>query len=830
MTPATLAEPRAAAHDVPSLGGADVPADATCTHCGLPVPSGLVIPGNETQFCCNGCRVAYDVLVQAGLSQYYALREPRSHAVAPRGRNYEEFAHPAFEKQYVRALPDGLRQVELYLEGVHCAACVWLVERMPLVLPGVVRAELNVQRSLASIEWDVATTSLPAIARALDTLGYAPHPFRGVKRERLRRQEDRAALSRIGVSGAIAINVMLAALAMYSGWLGDGMDASLERYFRWISLVLTLPALVWPGRVFFTSALAALRTRTLHLDLPIAIALGAGFIRGTINTLNDSGPVYFDGLTVLIFLLLIGRYLQLRGQRMAADASELLYSLTPNAANAIAANDVIEEVPAAALAPGMTVLVRPGETVPADGTVVDGASTLDSAFLTGESQPLRAVNGTQVFAGTVNIAAPLRVRVDKAGEETRVANILRQVEESARRRAPIVLLANRLAGWFVAVALALAGATIIIWSVKQPAVAWDNAIALLIVTCPCALAMATPLAVTVAVGRAARRGILIRGGDVLELLSKPGELILDKTGTITEGKLSLIASDVPGYARPLVLSLERDSRHPIAEALRRAWHDIPAPNATTMEHVVGGGVMGKVCARQVVVGSPAFVANRASPGHRSSNGIMDDLTPVHVAVDGVTLGYLWFGDALRADSRAAIRALRERGWEPRILSGDAPGVVERVAHAVDLPSSVARAAASPEAKLREIEGRRAASHARVVMVGDGVNDAAAIAAASVGIAVHGGAEAALATADVYLTRPGLTPLIELTDGAARTMRIIRRNIVFSLAYNAVGVTLAVSGVINPLVAAIMMPLSSITVLLGSWYGHSFDRAPVRSGL
>ncbi|MEW5915771.1 MAG: heavy metal translocating P-type ATPase metal-binding domain-containing protein, partial [Gemmatimonadota bacterium] len=441
--PATLTEPRAAQQPA-TLGNTALAAHA-CAHCGLPVPPGLVVDGAETQFCCNGCRVAYDVLHQAGLSQYYSLREQRTHAVTPRGRSYEEFAHPAFEQQYVRALPDGLRQVELYLEGVHCAACVWLVERMPLVLPGVVRAELDVRRSLASIEWDVASTTLPATARALDTLGYAPHPFRGVKRETMRRHEDRAALTRIGVAGALAINVMLAALAMYSGWLGDGMDASLERYFRWISLLLTVPALLWPGRVFFTSALAALRTRTLHLDLPIAIALGAGFLRGTVNTLNDSGPVYFDGVTMLIFLLLIGRHLQLRGQRMAADASELLYSLTPNAANVVAGNGVLQETPLAALVPGMTVLVRPGDTIPADGTVLEGASSLDSALLTGESRPQGVLPGTTVFAGTINVTAPIQVRVDRAGEETRVAKILRQVEESARRRAPIVLLANRLA-------------------------------------------------------------------------------------------------------------------------------------------------------------------------------------------------------------------------------------------------------------------------------------------------------------------------------------------------------------------------------------------------
>lgn len=818
--PGTLAERSSSATEA-TLGTTPA-APALCAHCALPVPPGLVVEMEATQFCCGGCRAAYDVLHRAGLARYYALRQQRAQAVRPSGRSYEEFAHSAFEKQYVRELPGGLRHVELYLEGVHCAACVWLVERVPLVLPGVVRAELDIRRSLAAIEWDPTSTTLPAIAQTLDTLGYHPHAFHGVKREALRRQEDRAALARIGVAGAIAINVMLAALAMYSGWLQDGMDATLERYFRWVSLALTVPALAGPGRVFFRSAIAALRTRTLHLDLPIAIALGAGFARGTINTLTDSGPVYFDGVTMLIFLLLIGRYLQLRGQRMAADASELLYSLTPNAATVVH-GERLQEVPIAALTPGMTLHVRPGDTVPADGVVVEGASSIDSALLTGESRPEGVLPGSAVYAGTINVSAPLKVRVERSGEESRVARLLRQVEESARRRAPIVLLANRLAGWFVALALILAVTTFIIWSLREPATALDNAIALLIVTCPCALAMATPLAVTVAVGRAARRGLFIRGGDVIELLAKPGELVLDKTGTITEGKLSLISSDLPEWARPLVLSLERDSRHPVAEAFRRAWSGVQVPNAVSVAYVVGGGIAGTVGGRQVVVGSPNFVAARAQARSHDPFVTVPDLTPVHVAVDGVTVGYASFGDLVREDSGAAVDALRARGWHVRILSGDVASVVARVAHAVRLPPNAASGAVSPEAKLRQVEGLRAAG-GRVVMVGDGVNDAAAIAAASVGIAVHGGAEASLATADVYLTRPGLTPLIELSDGAARTMRIIRRNILFSLTYNVVGVTLAITGAINPLIAAVMMPLSSITVLLGSWYGHSFDRA------
>lgn len=799
-----------------------------CTHCGLRVPAGLLDPAAVAQFCCAGCRTAYAILQEHGLGQFYAFADRRTTPVKRSGRSYDEFDHPAFQSLYVRRTAEGLSTVELYLEGVHCASCVWLVERVPLLLPGIARAELNVRRSLAVVEWDPAATTLSSIALLLEQLGYIPHPFRGVRRDEVRRREDRAALVRIGVAGAIAINVMLAALAMYSGWLADGLDADFERFFRWISLALTVPAIVGPGRVFFRGAWAALRTRSLHLDLPIAIALGAGFVRGAMNTIADTGPIYFDGVTILIFLLLIGRYLQLRGQRAAADASELLYSLTPGGARIVGDDGGIREIPAAALLPGMTLDVRAGETLAADGIVVTGGSSIDRSLLTGESRPVDVREGDTVHAGTLNVAAPIQVRVERAGEESRVAGILRQVEDGARRRAPIVILANRLAGVFVGIVLALAVFTFLAWYGRDPSTALDHAIALLVVTCPCALAMATPLAVTVSTGRAARRGILIRGGDALEALARPGVLYLDKTGTITESRTALVRWDGPEWAKSLVLALESGSSHPLAEGFRRAFAEVAftgRPNGS--RHVTGGGVAGVVDGREVVVGSPRFVRRALGLQEPPLSGAMPDgadatLTPVWIAVDGAIVATAAFGDPVRPDARASIDALRDAGWKVRLLSGDATAVAQAVGARLGIAAEDCTGDAAPEDKLHEIEAAR--GRGPVVMVGDGVNDAAAIAAADVGIGVHGGAEASLATADVYLTRPGLGALVELTTGAANTMRVIRRNILFSLAYNAVGVGLAVSGVINPLVAALLMPLSSLTVVLASWYGHTFEVA------
>jgi Cu2+-exporting ATPase len=799
-----------------------------CAHCTLPVPAALVRAGAAHQFCCAGCDTAYTLLQTHGLTQFYAFPERRDRRVERTGRSYEEFDHPAFAALHVRPTADGLQRVELYLEGVHCASCVWLVERVPLLVAGVARAELDVRRSRAVVEWEAATP-LSAIARTLDTLGYPPHPFRGVARDAVRRGEDRRMLVRIGVAGALAGNVMLFALALYSGEIA-WMDPAHTRFFRWLSLALTLPVLAWPGRVFFTGALAALRTRTLHMDLPIAIALAAGFVRGAVNTVTDSGPIYFDGLAILTFALLVGRFLQQRGQRLATDSAELLYALTPATARVAESDGTVREMPAEAVLPGMVLDVRAGESFAADGVLASPSTTVNAALLTGESRPAEVREGETVYAGTLNVSAPVRVRVTEAGETSRVARLLQQVESSSDRRAPVVLAANRLAGVFVAVVLTLA---VVTWGAKVAmgsASALDDVIALLVVTCPCALALATPLAVTVAVGRAARGGVLVKGGDALEQLAKPGVLVLDKTGTLTEGQQALVQWVGDFSVQPLVHALELGSSHPLGEAFRRAWHDAPwlaagLPAVADAEHVVGGGLRGAVRGHEVLVGSPAFVRGRAASGtpavEQALAALDRTLTPVLVAVDGVVVAAAGFGDRVRADAAAALASLRARGWRTVMASGDVPEVAQAVGAQLGFAPELVHGAMSPEGKLALVESLRARGE-RVVMVGDGVNDAAAIAAASVGVGVHGGAEACLATADVFLARPGLTPLRELIDGAERTVAVIRRNFAFSLGYNVIGAGLAIAGVLTPLIAAVLMPLSSLTVVVASWRGRTFE--------
>lgn len=799
-----------------------------CTHCGLDVPDGLVRDDEAKQFCCEGCRAAHAIISGCGLDRYYALRdaEVARGAAGPAkvsGRKYAEFDDPVFRQMHARAVGGGTVSTELFLEGVHCAACVWLLEKLPSILPGVVEARLDLRRAILAVSWTDSRVPLSTIARAIDSLGYPVHPARGLEVRRARAAEDRRMLVRMGVAGACAGNVMLLAFALYAG-LFDAIEPQYLRTFRGVSMGITWISLAWPGMVFFRGALGALRVRTVNLDVPIALGLLAGAIWGTLNTFRGVGEVYFDSLSVLVFALLVGRFIQHRQQRWSADAVELLFSLTPTSAHLVEEGGV-RDVPIEAIKQGDLVEVRAGDSFPIDGAVLQGTSEVNESLLSGESRPVRRGTGDRVAAGSVNLSATLRVRVEATGEHTRVGALMRMVEEAGRRRAPIVRLADRIARWFVLGMLALALGTGVVWAYVRPEVAIENAVALLIVTCPCAAGLATPLAMVVSIGRAAGRGMLIKGADAVERLAQPGAIVLDKTGTITQGRLGLVRWEGDVQARPLVAALEAASSHPIARALVRDLGVEQAVPALDVHQTTGGGIEGRVRGRRVAVGSPAFVRAIASHGTGDAAWeaalVAQSLTPVLVAVDGTVVAGVGLGDPIRGDAQASIDHLRAAGWDVRILSGDHPQVVSSVAAALGVPQ--AEGGVSPEGKLARV--RELAKLGPVVMVGDGVNDAAALAAAGVGVAVHGGAEASLAAADAYLSREGLAPLVELLDGSKRVLHVIHRNLGVSLFYNVGAAALAMSGHIHPIVAAILMPLSSLSVLTLSFRSRTFGGRP-----
>ena len=806
---------------------ASAPVVVECDHCGLPVPAGLVEPEAAHQFCCIGCKTVFEVIHAGGFEAYYTLRDAApQRAVEGAGRSYEELDDPAFVEQYCSPRPDGLQATELYLEGIHCSACLWLIEKSLAQEAGVAEARLNFARARLSLVWAPTARKLSDIAERLAALGYAPHPARGGT-EDAKRKEERRLFIRLAVAGAAAGNVMLMAFALYGGDF-SGMDEGHRQFFRYMSLLAALPAVLYSAAPFFRSAWTGLGARVLHMDLPISIGIAAGFLGGVVNTLRGVGEVYFDSVTALVFLLLVGRLLQLRQQRQAAESSELLYALTPSAARRVDGDGVAHRVPLEALRIGDMVEVRVGQRVPTDGVVVDGASALDMSLLSGESLPVTVRTNDPVWGGTTNLQDDLTIRVTQPVGSSRVGKIAEMVASATQSRAPVVQLADRVAGYFVAVVLGLSLVTLIVWSLVAPGTAVDHAVALLIVSCPCALGLATPLAITAAIGKAARRGILARSGAALEALGglRGGTLFFDKTGTLTHGRMDVIEFEGPSWVRPLVAAAEVESTHPVGRALFRAFDDGEARSVDDVEVVSGGGVRAKVDGHAVIVGSPQFVGSLALYDQALEAQVerwsADALSPVWVAVDGRVLASIGLADRIRSEARACVETLKSRGFDVAILSGDHPSVVAAVGRQLGLRPEQCWGGLSPEDKLAHVE----AHDGPVVMVGDGVNDAAALAASTVGVAVHGGAETCFAAADVFLQRPGIEGLVDLVEGARRTSRTIRHNIVFSLTYNVVGATLAMAGALNPLVAAVLMPVSSLVVVTNSFRFPFSKRATV----
>ncbi|HET9929675.1 MAG TPA: heavy metal translocating P-type ATPase [Polyangiaceae bacterium] len=804
-------------------------ADVACSHCGLPVPSARVESAARFQFCCDGCRSVHTILNTTGLESYYALRGAQGTAPARVSqRRYAEFDDAAFIERHVRSPAPNVSQSELFLEGIHCSACVWLVERLPRVVPGVVEARLDLGRSELSVVWERDRVKFSEIARGLASLGYPPHASAASQAEAERRATDRTLLLRIGIAGAAAGNVMLMALALYSG-LFSHMDAEYAELFRWGSFAIATPTVAWTGNVFFRGAWASLRTKTPHMDLPITIGILAGYVGGAVNTLRGSGEVYFDSLCTLIFLLLVGRWLQRKHHRRAANASDLLTALAPSVAE-IEFEGERREVPAESVTTGSIVVVRAGERIPVDGVVTLGSSSVDSALLTGETAPVSVSIGDRVYAGTINQASEIRLRCESSGEETRVGRLMQSVEQAQRERAPIVRLADRVAGYFVWVILTLAAVTLVIWAHVDPAHAVDHTVALLVVTCPCALGMATPLAVSAALSRAARQGLLFKGGEFVEELARPKLVVFDKTGTLTEGRLELVARSGDERAFELARAAEAQSNHPIARAFQRALPELPGSIAEGMTETAGGGLVAEVSGHAVCVGSLGFVEPRVTSVPEWAREFTDaqaalGRTPVLVAIDGELRAAAAFGDRLRADAATALTRLRKLGVQVALLSGDHQRVVDAVVGELGGAWLLASGGTSPEQKLARVREYCRAQRG-VVMVGDGVNDAAALSSANVGIALHGGAEASLAAADVFTTEPGLMRVVEAVEGSRRTLRVIQRGVAISLAYNLVGVGLAVAGVLSPLWAAVLMPLSSVSVVTLALRSRTF--APERA--
>jgi P-type Cu2+ transporter len=796
-----------------------------CAHCNAEVSTPAEIVFDHKPFCCHGCCAAYQWLTAEGLDQYYELRERFNAADGNRGTEVtldemSEFDSSWYAQQHIRPVAANGLKTKIYLEGIHCAACVWLLEKMPKLVPGVLSAQVSLARSTVELVWEPSKVSLSRIAVEIARLGYRPHPIRGEAKFEQRAKDLRRQLAQVGIAFACSGNSMLLAAALYLGEL-YGMSVEHIQLLRGASTVVGLVALLGPGWTFFKGAFSALRTKTPHIDIPVAVALAVGAASGVWNTLKGSGELYYDSLSMLVFLLLAGRYIQARQQQSAYDSLDILLQLTPRKARRIR-DGKMELISSESLAVGDTIEVQEGESFAADGSIILGRTEVDQALLTGENLPVVVEAGDSVFAGTVNRGSAIRVRVEQVGEDSRVGKLATTIEKAAVLRTPLVQLADRLAGRFVILVLFVAVATAVYCYYYRPDAMVDRVVSLLIVACPCALGLATPMAISLALGEAARRGILIRGGDALQRLADRGIVLLDKTGTVTTGEVEVRFDDVAKEHWPVIVALERKSNHPIALALLRYGQQMTDNQHQTtdtvdqLEYRTGGGIQGSIHGERWLIGNRQFIESEGIPltanyRQRQDEYLSAGCSPVFVACNGRLLGTLGVGDHLRADILPVITSLKQAGWKVGLLSGDHPHIVAAVGQELKLDPNLVWGGKSPEQK-QQIVRQLQQDKTSVVMVGDGVNDAVALSQADVGVAVKGGAEISLQAASVYLKNADLTALLDLSQAGRNTIRAIQRNFFASISYNIFAVGLAVVGLIHPLIAAALMPISSITVV------------------
>ena len=744
------------------------PAVSRCPHCGT------AVEGPEDAFCCLGCEHAFAIIRGAGLERYYADREDWAPRPEPVGGGWAALP--------TTACPDGTVEARLVVDGLRCASCVWVTEKVLERTEGVRSAVVSYASGRTTLRWDPARTDLAALARRIGALGYRPRPLHAAS------APDRDLIARLGLAAVAAVAVMGLYEGLYAGWWYGSMDPRFAALFRWTSLLVSTPVALWCAAPFYAGAVGALRHRVLHMDLPVSLGITLLYLHCAFATVAGQ-LAYLDSLTMLVALLLGGRLLEARGRRRASEAAGALASTVPLTARRTR-GDTIETVPVEALRPGDEIDAGAGEELAADGVVTEGSGQVRMALLTGESVPRLLAPGDRVVAGAVLLDGALTVRVEAAGADTLVQRMAATLAAAGDARVRLTA-ADRLAPWFTAATLVAASLTfaltLILLSLDA---AVGRTVAVLVVACPCALALAQPLAASAGLGAAARRGVLLRSTDAFLALDEITLVALDKTGTVTAGDVAVTAAE--DRVLRVAAGLERYSAHPIAraivaEAVRRG---IPLPRGREVRETGGVGITGLVDGRRWrLEGGGAGV--------------------VRLVDEAGTASPIRLGDVTRRDAADTVAALRSLGLRVVLLTGDHPEVAREVAGDAGIDEVLA--GADPEAKSAAIRRFRAEGH-RVLFAGDGLNDGPGLAAADVGLAMGGGAASSVLVADGVVSGDALGPVVSALRAARAATRVARFNHVQSLIYNLGSVAAAAAGLVTPLVAAILMPISSAVVI------------------
>ncbi len=813
-----------------------------CDHCLLEVPEREAVReavgGVERVFCCGGCRAVFRLVQEEGLGAYYETRRWDGPG-APVGDAASPGSAAGFEGAVRHG--EGADEVEVYVEGIRCASCVWLNERILQRTRGVLGARVNYATHRARVRFDPARIDLARVLDRIRAAGYQPKPWSESAQAAARREETKDLLVRLGTAAFLSSQLMIYQAALYAGYF-QGIDAGTRRWMEVISLALALPVYLYSGAPFLAATWRGLRRLSFGMDALVAIGAGAALV-ASVWQMFRGGEVYFDTAAMIPTLVLLGRYVEAAAKGRASEAVARLARLAPAEARRIARGaDGREErraVPLDQISVGDLVEVVPGARVPLDGRVVEGASEVDESLVTGESRPVAKAPGAEVIGGTVNQHGALVVEVTRVGKETVLAAIVRAVEEAQEAKPRLQAVADRVVGVFVPAMLVLAAGTFAWWAGRGAPLgdALMIGISVVVIACPCALGLATPLAVVVATGGATARGLLLKGGDVLERAARATDVLLDKTGTVTRGSPSLaeIVPLAPGLGRDEALALaaavERRSEHHVGRAVVEAARGIEEPAQYEVEGfraVPGRGVEARVTAtptatststptpHDALLGNLALLRERGIPvsaaaGERAAAAEARGETVAFLALDGALAALLSVADPVRDEAGAAIAALRAEGLSVSLVSGDGAVTTRTVAAGLGVD---AVAEATPLEK-REIVTRLQGRGRRVIFVGDGLNDAPALTQSEVGAAMGRGTDVTLESADVVLVRDDLALIPELVRRSRRAYAVIRQNVFWAFFYNAVAIPVAMAGLLHPIVAAGAMASSSLFVVANS---------------
>ncbi|MEZ6973177.1 MULTISPECIES: heavy metal translocating P-type ATPase [Aeromonas] len=791
-----------------------------CFHCGEPVPAGsryaLEIKGIVQPMCCPGCQAVAETILECGLASYYEHRTApgtKGELVPAELAALTHYDLAEVQQDFVTDSATGshkVREIQLTVEGLTCAACAWLIERHLGNLTGLHYINVNTTTHRARIKWDPDRLSLSDILKGFAKIGYRAYPFQTHQQEALYAKEVRSYMFRLALAGLGSMQVMMCAVALYMD-LFISVEEEFMVYFKWISLLLSTPIMIYSAQPFYVGAWRSLKQGHLSMDVSVSLALIGAFVASMWATVFNTGEVYYDSITMFVFFLLLGRFLELRARRKASESSSNLARLVPIMATRLD-EDGEHEVAAKTLQVGDRVRVLAGATLPADGIILLGQASLNESMLTGEQLPLLKQAGDAVYAGTINTDAPLEIRVSHRIEESRLAQIMRLQDHALDDKPAIAQMADVLSRHFILVLLFIAAGVWTFWHFHQPEQAFWVTLAVLVATCPCALSLATPTALTSATARLTRAGILLRRGHVLDVLTRANRIVMDKTGTLTTGNISLTSTEALGNfdeARSLAIAraLEAYSEHPIARAFRsNAADDAVLLAASKVSPVIGHGIEGVIEGRHYRLGSARWLG--ISDAHEAqADGLV-----IYLADEDQALARFLLTDTLRPDAKALIQAFKAAGLKTTILTGDSSAQADEVARELGVDELVK--GVTPDGKLAYLKEHEARGDISI-MVGDGINDAPVLAGAHASFAMAGGTDLAKNSADAILLADDLSRLLDARALALRTRKIIKENFAWSIGYNLLVLPLAASGWLPPYVAAAGMSLSSLIVVTNS---------------